>query len=110
MLLEDAQWVRETVLYTSLSRAAFNALERASGSALESEALFNPENQAALSFQENKEGKAVYIGERGDYWIDCNQSTKRPLLPKPPIPYPLSLYDRLPEFSPTNWASINALE
>ncbi len=31
-------------------------------SALESEALFNPEKQAALSFQENKEGKYVYIG------------------------------------------------
>ena len=87
MLLEDAQWVRETVFCTSLSRAAFDALERASGSALESEALFNPEKQAALSFQEGKEGKAVYIGKRGDYWIDCNQSTKRPLLPNPLSPF-----------------------
>ena len=43
-----------------LSRAAFDALERASDSALESEALFNPENQAALGFQKNKEGKDVH--------------------------------------------------
>ncbi len=33
-----------------VSRAAFGALERVSGSVLESEALFNPEKQAALAF------------------------------------------------------------
>ena len=61
----------------------------------ESEALFNPENQAALSFQENKEGKDVYIGERGTIGSTVISPRHAPFSP---TPYPL--YDWLPEFSP----------
>ncbi len=74
-----------------VSRAAFGALERASGSALGSEALFNPENQAALSFQENKEGKDVGIGGRVKACLthlNAVLPSPKPLTPVSPAPSP----------------------
>ncbi len=61
------------------------------GKALESEALFNPEKQAALAFQESKEGTDVCIGGRVRACLvslNAVLPSPKPLTPVLPAPSP----------------------